>query len=93
MSTPGDVTLTLNKVGTITLHHAVVDVEDGTGTTGRQFTISGGLLSADVVNLLVSVGGFDKASAEMTAARVLGVSTLPETIAFEVTATGSETDD
>jgi hypothetical protein len=89
---PGDVTLTLKKVGTVTLHQAVIDVEDGTGPDARTLSISGTLNTADIVSLLVQVGGFDPTGAGQLVAEVLGVQTLPETIPFQVTATGSETD-
>jgi hypothetical protein len=58
----------------------------------RRLRIHGDLVTGDVVALVVERGGFEEDAARAFVASTLGYSesTLPETLALELTATGSE---
>lgn len=92
-SVKGDLELELQQVGRVKIHGATVDVLAGTGVDGRKLEIRGTMMTDDIVDLLVSVGGFEREGAFKLVAEVLG--TTPEEIEPElaalVEATGHET--
>jgi hypothetical protein len=85
-----NLTLELRTVGKVTVHQAVIEVTDGNGPTDRKLAIRGQMKSQEVIDLLVSVGGFDQEGARRIIKEVLGLDPLPEEIPFELGATGKE---
>jgi hypothetical protein len=93
MTTPAaDFPVTLSGVGSLTVHGAVITVGDGAGATDRRLTITGILVTDDVVGLLVATGAFDESGAREIIASTLGytVDTLPAQLDFTLDATGAE---
>ena len=92
VSGPADLTLSLKKVGTLTVHDATLTVGDGAGPTRRTLKIEGTMVTQDVIDLLVSAGGFDQQGARKMVAELLGYTadTLPDQIPFTLTATGHD---
>jgi hypothetical protein len=91
-TTAGDLTLTLAKLGTITIAGATLRVDDGGGPADRHLTITGRLSTDEVIQLVVTAGGFDAKGARDVVAGTLGytAATLPAEVAFTATAAGTE---
>lgn len=87
-----DLTAALGTVGSITIYGAQLAVADGTDAMHRKLTITGELSTDEIVNLVVSAGGFDPPGARSLVASTLGytVETLPLRVPFTATATGTE---
>jgi len=93
MTTPAaDFTVDLGSVGTVTVHGAIFTIDDGAGATDRRLRIAGDLATDEIVALLVGTGAFDEAGAREIIASTLGytVDTLPESLPFQLDATGDE---
>ncbi len=88
-----DLNAALGTVGSITISGAQLAVADGTDAMHRQLTITGELSTDEVIDLVVSAGGFDHDGARSLVASTLGytVDTLPVRVPFTAVATGTET--
>lgn len=89
-SGPQDLSIDVRGVGALTVFGARV-VVDAAGDR-PALTITGELSTQRVVELLVSVGGFDEQGARRLVASILGFTpaTLPERVAFRIEAPGDE---
>ncbi len=87
-----DLTAALGSVGAITIFGAQIAVADGADAMHRQLTITGELSTDEVIELVVTAGGFDPVGARSLVASTLGytVDTLPLRVPFTGVATGSE---
>ena len=92
VSGPADLALSLQNVGDLLVHDAVLTVGEGAGSDERTLLIEGEMMSQDIIDLLVGVGGFDQDGARKLVADVLGYTpdTLPEAIDFGIFAEGYE---
>jgi hypothetical protein len=86
-SAAADLQVSLSMVGDVTVHGAVLTV-----TTPATLDVTGSLDTQQIVDLLVSVGGFDQAGAKTLIAGLLGYTpdTLPAMIDFEISSDGFE---
>lgn len=87
-SGPQDLDLDVRGVGALTIYGARVAV-DASGER-PALTVTGELSTQRVVDLLVSVGGFDQQGAQRLVASILGFTpaTLPERVPFRIEAPG-----
>lgn len=92
-SVKGDLSLELAKVGRVTIHGATITVDEGTGADARRLDIRGVMRTDDIVDLLVSVGGFEREGAFKLVAEVLGTTPdeMPAEVEAVVEAKGMET--
>jgi hypothetical protein len=92
VSGPQDLTLVLKGVGVINIYEAVMDLQEGNGPEGRLLVITGRMVIQEIVDLLVSVGGFDEEGALELVATILDYTpdTLPEDVDFRIEAFGVE---
>ena len=91
-SGPEDLAIELPNIGTLTVWQAIVDIEEAEGEMPPRLLIEGELETAEVIDLLVGVGGFRPSGARSIIASLLGFSpdTLPLRIHFRGEADGSE---
>ena len=89
-SGPEDLTLELKNIGPITIKAAVLEVS-GAGA-GARLDVRGLLGTDQVIDLLVSVGGFNRDGARELIAGILGYppDQLPAMVSFHVGAAGAE---
>lgn len=88
----GDLVLVLRGVGQVTVHGAQMSVADGSGPEARELVVEGIMVVQEVIDLLVSVGGFEPVGARALVASVLGFTpeSLPAQMPFTIRATGTE---
>jgi hypothetical protein len=91
-SGPADLAVDLQGVGALTVEGATLTLREGEGPTRRVLGIEGRLATERVIELLVSVGGFDTQGARRIVASVLGFTpnTLPERVSFSMEGLGRE---
>jgi len=87
-----DLAIRLSHLGTVTIYGATITTADGTGPTDRHLALAGELSTDEIVQLVVTAGGFDADGARAAVAGALGytVDTLPARVPFAASATGSE---
>lgn len=88
----GDLVLELRGVGRVTVYGASMTVADGGGVEARQLTVEGEMVTQEVIDLLVSVGGFEPVGARSLVASILGFTpeSLPARMPFLIRAEGAE---
>lgn len=86
-SGPSDLTIPIAGGGDVTVYAATLSLDDA-----GILTIAGQMQPLEVAGLLAETGGFDAEGAVAFVAAVLGygVDTLPESLAFVITASGTE---
>jgi hypothetical protein len=91
-SGPADLRMDLARIGGATVFGAVVTIANGSGADDRRLTITGELLTGELIQLLVDTGSFDVAGARAIIAATLGYTadTLPARVAFTIEAIGRE---
>ncbi len=88
----GDLVLELRGVGRVTVYGASMTVSEGGGVEARQMVVEGEMVVQEVIDLLVSVGGFEPVGARALVASLLGFTpeSLPARVPFLIRAEGAE---
>lgn len=92
LSPSADLALTLKDVGDVRVYGASLQLEEGQGPDDRHLKIEGELRTGELVDLLVSVGGFEPVGAREFVAGVLDYTPerLPDVLPFSIEARGAE---
>lgn len=87
-----DLSLQLSHLGAVTIYGATITTSDGAGPTDRKLALAGELATQEIIDLVVTAGGFDPDGARSAVASALGytVDTLPARVPFAANATGVE---
>lgn len=91
-SGPEDLKIVLRNVGQVRVRKAIIEVRDDKGPKARRLEIRGEMVTEEIIDLLVQVGGFEKVGARALVADILGATpeTLPEAVPFLISAKGVE---
>ena len=91
-SSSADLAMTLKDVGDVRVYAASLELLEGSGAEDRRLRIEGELRTGELVDLLVSVGGFEPVGAHEFVAGVLDYTPerLPDVLPFRIEARGAE---